>query len=151
MWSWFKKWFTTEHRSVITVPRMYQWIHAPYHPDLMLVTLSTPYKTCIEYTAGLQRIIKTIKEGGEIINYMVYRDVETVSLRDWLLDENGYYCNDVSVNVEEWRETCNEFMVAYQSLRDHIDYKKQCESKLLVHLVNNITTLEKSFMDITVE
>lgn len=151
MWSWFKKWFTTEHRSAITVPRMYQWIHAPYHPDLMLVSFPVLYKTCTEYTVGLRKIIKTINEGGEIINYMVYRDVVTTTLRDWLLDENGCYCSDVSVNVEEWRETCSEFMAAYQSLRDHTDYKKQCESKLLVHLVNNITLLEKSFMDITIE
>ena len=150
MWNWlFGR--RKETQPLQDSQHEYYWLSQPYHADLMLIKISSYYPSCIAYTEALVRINKVIKSNGEIINYMVYRDVETVSLRDWLLDENGYYCNDVSVNVEEWRETCNEFMVAYQSLRDHIDYKKQCESKLLVHLVNNITTLEKSFMDTTVE
>ena len=150
MWDWL---FKRRNKKQLPLDNQneYYWLSQPYHSDLMLITVSSCYSSCIAYTEALVKINKIIMSDGEIINYMVYRDVETVSLRDWLLDENGYYCNDVSVNVEEWRETCNEFMVAYQSLRDHIDYKKQCESKLLVHLVNNITTLEKSFMDITVE
>lgn len=147
MWDWLFK-----RRSKKQLPldnqNEYYWLSQPYHSDLMLTTVSSCYPSCIAYTEALVKINKIIMSDGEIINYMVYHDETTYSLHNWLLDSDGFYHHDVPKMIQDWREQCDVLRKNYLLLQEHSDYRKQCESKLLVHLVKNTVSLDSQFKDI---
>lgn len=145
MWKWL---FGSEKKESTQPKEEYSWVARPYHPDLMLVQIETLYPTCIQYIEGLSKINKTIESGGEIINYKVYQDVEIHTLSEWVLDSDGCYHSDVPNLIRDWRKQCKQFNQLYESLRDNRDYRKQCDSKLLVHLVRNIASLDNQFSEL---
>ena len=147
MWNWlFGR--RKETQPLQDSQHEYYWLSQPYHADLMLIKISSYYPSCIAYTEALVRINKVIKSNGEIINYMVYHDESEQSLHNWLLDSDGFYHHDVPKMIREWRRQCDILKQQYQSLQAHSDYRKQCESKLLVHLVENIVSLDSHLKDI---
>ena len=145
MWKWL---FSNKENESTESKKDYIWVTQPYHPDLMLVQIETLYPNCIQYIEGLSKINRTIESGGEIINYKVYQDVEIHTLHDWILDTDGCYHPNVPNLIQDWRDQCNRFNMLYQSLRDNSDYRKQCESTLLVHLVKNIASLDNQFIEL---